>query len=504
MRPLANRLTCLAILAYGSAHAATFPSAFEPLRMSAGEGLVFSGSGENSSFGLQAVALGDIDGDGLADIALGTESDSDGAGIYILHGSPGLVSMRLTPDTIASAGGTYLPGRNQISAIGDFNGDGLDDLAVFSRTEDVDDRSTISVVLGVPGALPATLDLTTVPDAWRATTRFAYEYDGTNYLWSGFYGGQYASVDVNADGFDDLLLGSPGAYAPGTDIDALIDDPDSNSLDSQRTGLAYVVFGRRDTGAPASPWNAYPAFSRDAIDLRWELAAGENAAGFEILSEGRVLGSPGADDRSFEIANAPRFDRQTYELVTLSPAGDRSAPLVLSANNDVATFPEVGGEVYSDALAEIFWVFDNREYDVYRDGVWVDRLWAQSWLDDDYDPGGHIYRIETVNRSSQDRVLRSTPLALPAEAGTRPPAPVTGLDFAVYSATTLELFWKRAERGTPPLSYEVSRYGEPAITTSGNSLMDYGIERYGSYQYRVVTIDGNGRRSLPTRVDVFL
>ena len=775
MNQFTRRLTYLAMLICGSAHAATFPSAFEPMRMSADEGLVFSGFTSDASFGLQAVALGDVNGDNLADIALGTDPSSDNGGIFIVYGSPTIQSRPLSPGTIASAEGTFIPGLNEIYAIGDFNGDGLndwllrsddsregppsgaaivlgrtepyptpldinslangsvmhivndgvpvsrymsdltsvaselvpvgdvngdgkDDLAVFSTFSNVEDRSTITIILGMSGLLPSSMDIATVPDAWRTTTRFPYSFDGSNYTWVGAYSPQYTIVDANADGIndllygetgamylvfgsktglpplidvqtlngtngstllaynpdrisdqasrftesflfsnfnersfdvdgdaigdlllnsyspessgdvisvlygrsdpwpaeinlqnlpshigrvidglefvpqevgdinddgfndwyverfdggtvmygrantvlndvtadglngfrlapttrddyfqsvsttkgdfngdgiDDLLLGSPGAYAPGVDIDVLIDEPYSDEYHAQRTGVAYVIFGRRESGAPASPWNVYPAFSYNSIDLRWELPNAEvTESGFEIQNEGRVIATLNADERSFEIVDAPRYKRQTYTLVTLSATGRRSAPLIVSVNNDVDDFPELGGEVYSDTLAEIFWIFENREYDIYRNGKKVDRLMAQSWLDTDYDPSGHVYRIETVNRFLNDRVRRSAPLTLPAQTGTRPPGAAADLDFALYSEFALELFWKRAAWGTPPFSYEVSRNDEVIVTTTATSLMDYDIERYGGYRYKIVTIDSNGRRSAPAQLIV--
>ncbi len=746
MLSLTNRLTLVFLLIVGSANAATFPSIFEPQFMSSEEGLIFSGTGDDVSFGFQAVALGDINGDGLADLAVGTEAYSENGGIFIIHGSSDLKSMQLSSDSIADIGGTYIPGPNLISAIGDFNGDGLDDwllksgdsrtgrpegaaivlgrsesyptpldinsldtgsvmqilnkgapisyqvtalsavgdvngdgrddIAVFSQSEDDEiEQTTISIILGVQGTLPGSLDLASVPDAWRAEVRFTYDFDGTNYTWSGFYEGQNSIGDANADGIDDLLFGQAGtmylvfgstdglpelidfqqldgnngttllAYNPdalnnpserfrafrlgdyysrlspdasGDDIDDLVllsfdysapgdiihvvfgtstpwpaevnvlDLPESagavidglkwtlrtagdinddgvtdwlvedvrdgikviygtadsliayatpdgrngftlypannyfntftgisgdvngdgiddlllGSRDANDAGAAYVVFGRRETGAPDSPINAYAAYSPDSIDLRWELPDGVQAAGFEVLKDGHVIASLDADARSFEDVDGPRFELQIYELVTLSTSGERSAPLIVTANNNVEAFPVLGGEVYSDTLAEIFWVFDNREYDIYRDGVRVDRIGAQSWLDYNYDPGGHVYRIETVNQYFDDRVLRSAPLTLPAQTGTRAPASVSELDFAVYSENTLELFWERAAWGAPPLSYSVSRNGEPVGMTNGASLMDYGIDRHGGYRYEIVTIDSNGRRSGPARLYV--
>ncbi|MGQ7843881.1 fibronectin type III domain-containing protein [Granulosicoccus sp. 3-233] len=764
----------LALLTCGTLQAATFPSTFEPMRMSADEGWVFSGESNTFNFASQAVSLGDINGDGLADIALGTDIYSDTGGIYIIPGGPQLQSMQMTPDSIASAGGTYIPGVNEISALGDFNGDGLDDwllssrdyndgapsgavivlgrrtpyptpldistldsgssmsltfngapltpyytdessvlsdlslvgdingdgrndLAVFSRVAAIEGQSILTMVLGTEEPLPATLDLTTVPESWQSTIRFAGYMDGSDIIWSAFFGMQNVIVDANADGLDDLLfgdngtkylifgsadglpemidfqsldgsngttllaydtsglpdpifrysqsilygdpvdissdcnadgrldlvfnsydtvtydpfsivlygrsdawpaelnlqelpeaygrfteetiwtfngigdingdgleersqnnyvgveviyggvdagfgsvalngingftisgtvdsvyidsvtglegdfngdglndllIGSPGGYDPGVDIDALIDSPYADEFYQLRTGVAYIIFGREDSGAPASPWQAYPALAPDSIELRWEQSAAADIAGFEIIRDELVIGTPGPEERSFEVPDATRYNRQTYQLITIDAAGERSSPLFLSVNNNIDNFPELGGEVYSDTLAEIFWVFYNREYDIYRDGVKVDRLQAQSWLDTLYDAQEHTYRIETIRQYFEDHVLRSTLFTLPAQTGTRPPAAVTGLSFALYSEHTLELFWEPAAWGTPPLSYEIRESGRPLATTSGTSLMDYDIYYYGGYDYEIVTVDGNGRRSAPANLFV--
>ena len=774
MKMLAVWSAGLALLTCSTLQAATFPSTFEPMRMSAAEGLTFSGAAETVNFSSQAISLGDINGDGLVDIAIGTDYYSETGGIYIIPGSPDLQSMQMTPESIVSAGGTYIPGVNEISALGDFNGDGLDDwllssrdyndsassgavvvlgrrtpyptpldittldsgstmslsfngapltpyytdessvltdlsligdingdgrndLAAFTRFAAIEDRSFLTIVLGMDEPLPATLDLETVPESWQSTIRASAYMNGSEFIWSAFYGKQNVIVDANADGLDDLLfgdngmkylifgsadglpemidfqsldgnngtsllaynpttlldpifrysqsilygdpvdtssdfnadgktdlvfnsydtvtydslsivlygrseawpaelnlqdlpeangrfsdeiiwgsngigdinadgledryqnnyigveviyggvdaasdsvalngvngftlsgtvdsayidsviglegdfngdglddflVGSPGGYGPNADIDALIDNPYADEYYYLRTGVAYIIFGREDTGAPASPWQAYPALARDSIDLRWEQADAADIAGFEIINDGLVIGTPGPEERSFEIPDAARFDRQTYQLVTIDAAGERSAPLYLSVNNDVNDFPELGGEVYSDTLAEIFWVFQNREYDVYRDGVKVDRLQAQSWLDTAYDAQEHTYRIETIKQYYDDHVVRSALFRLPAQTGTRPPAPVTGLSFALYSEHTLELFWEPAAWGTPPLTSEISESDRAVVTTSGTSLMDYDVYRYGGYSYEIVTVDGNGRRSAPATLSV--
>jgi hypothetical protein len=51
-----------------------------------------------------------------------------------------------------------------------------------------------------------------------------------------------AKGDINDDGLDDLLLGSPQAYSPVVSLNELIDRPYPFG-DSDQTGLVTVVFG---------------------------------------------------------------------------------------------------------------------------------------------------------------------------------------------------------------------------------------------------------------------
>ncbi len=147
---------------------------------------LISPDGAGSAFGFTVTGVGDLNGDGYADIAVGAPFASSGAGRVHLYlgGADGLAtasSMTLTgPD-----GGAF---GDSLAAAGDVNGDGFPDLAVAAP------KGAIAYVYLGTGSALATAPATTLtgPDA------------GTP---SGF-GAALASVDANGDGYADIAVGA--------------------------------------------------------------------------------------------------------------------------------------------------------------------------------------------------------------------------------------------------------------------------------------------------------
>jgi hypothetical protein len=93
----------------------------------------------DDGFGSSITAIGDLDGDGVVDLAVGAEKDDTGGvdrgAIYILfRNSDGSIKshQKIASNTggLAHAlGNSWFLGRDEITAIGDFNGDGIVDLA---------------------------------------------------------------------------------------------------------------------------------------------------------------------------------------------------------------------------------------------------------------------------------------------------------------------------------------------------------------------------------------
>lgn len=159
------------------------------------------------------MASGDFDGDGRDEVAVDTTSGGplNSGGVYILdRATNGTWSVQAE----IRAGGAY-PGAPQASArlgssmaVGDFNDDGYDDLALGLRGQIVsglDNAGAVMITYGGAGGISAT--------GARLINRNS---DGLTFAprEDDYYGWALAAGDFDGDGADDLAVGVPNATCP--------------------------------------------------------------------------------------------------------------------------------------------------------------------------------------------------------------------------------------------------------------------------------------------------
>ena len=200
-------------------------------------GFTLTGTDPNDRSGRSVSSAGDVNGDGYDDLIIGAHrADPNGASsgeVYVVYGgasAPGTDGV-LALSALDGTNGFTLTGIDpddesgrSVSSAGDVNGDGYDDLIIGARFADPDGESDAGETYVVYGGASA-------PGTDGVLALSAL--DGTNgFSLTGIGMGDRSGVsvssagDVNGDGFDDLIIGAPGAEPNGT-----------------RSGETYVVYG---------------------------------------------------------------------------------------------------------------------------------------------------------------------------------------------------------------------------------------------------------------------
>ena len=189
---------------------------------------------------IQLLAMGDINGDGIADLGVGSAGATDTGALHIFFGggqTAGGVDSATTADATFSTGN---PNVNIIGAgaVGDFNADGIDDfgIAMMNTTSSVID---MYVVYG--GALTGNWDqsnLNIASNAFHISYNVPVGTDANdlNVVMS-------AIGDVNGDGFSDVGIG-----IANVDNDLGVDSDGDTDVNNDYDGMVAVVYGSNSGG----------------------------------------------------------------------------------------------------------------------------------------------------------------------------------------------------------------------------------------------------------------
>ena len=156
---------------------------------------------------------GDFDGDGFDDLAIGVpledmDGQTDSGAVHILYGAPKY--LRANQDQFWHLNSQGINGEavagdmfGSAMAVGDFNGDGFDDLAVGAPGADatgITDAGTVHVIYGTNTGLRSNKD-----------QRWHQDSDGVEDQAEPLdeFGTTLVAGDFDNDGFDDLVIGVP-------------------------------------------------------------------------------------------------------------------------------------------------------------------------------------------------------------------------------------------------------------------------------------------------------
>lgn len=180
----------------------SLPSAFDLTTLNGSNGFVFEANNlfNSSRVGSAIDGAGDFNNDGLTDLIIGARNadfeDRSGAGqAYIVYGQRGVMPTRLTRDDLNGNNGLVISGEtgrqglnffadaagSAVSGIGDFNQDGIDDVAIVAPRGDAGENADVGrtyIVYGRAGNATASLDLRNLSVADGLVFNGLDEFDG--------------------------------------------------------------------------------------------------------------------------------------------------------------------------------------------------------------------------------------------------------------------------------------------------------------------------------------
>lgn len=191
--------------------------------MFAGRGFSIAGEAIGDGTGFSVSAAGDVNGDDIDDVIIGSESADVS---YVLFGSTGTLPGQFFLTDVDGNNGFRITAANSgdqagisVSSAGDVNGDGIDDLIIGANYADANSNVNAGssyVVFGSNNGFNSTFNLGSI-DGSNGFTINGIANDNQS-------GRSVSNAgDVNGDGIDDLIIGSAR----------------SNGF----TGSSYVVFG---------------------------------------------------------------------------------------------------------------------------------------------------------------------------------------------------------------------------------------------------------------------
>ena len=313
----------------------------------------------NESFG-DALAVGDFNGDGFDDLAIGLPFESVGAllaagSVHVLPGSAtGLTAagdQLWTQDSGGIAGSAAQPDQFGAALVAaDFNGDGFDDLAIGVPGEDVggvDGAGGVNLLYGSAGGLSNVGD-----QLWTQGTAGVANDPETGDQ----FGAALAAGDFNGDGFADLAVG-----VPIEDLGAVADAGGVHVLFGAAGGLGAAgdqfwtqdtagIAGTAEAGDEFGAVLAVGDFNGDGFD---DLAVGVPEEGLGVLSAAGAVHVIFGSASGLTNANDQIWTQDIAGVLGQAETGDRFGSALIVGDYDGDGFDDLAIGVPGEDLDDI-------------------------------------------------------------------------------------------------------------------------------------------------------
>lgn len=305
----------VAFVVYGSDNG--FPASFNVEDLDGSNGFRIEGQTGEDNFGATIAAAGDLNGDGLADVAIrATGTGPNGGDVYVLFGSDSHADGSFSLGSLNGANGFKIVGADSgsvfgdIAGGGDINGDGFDDLVVADRSANPGPMGeyypltagAAYVIFGSAQNFSSSVDVADLNGNNGFTVSHSTAFDGVG-------SAVHIAGDVNGDGIDDLIIGAAGI---------------AQSKYGAGSSRAYVLFGSTDSFAAdvdlatidgSNGVHFSNLHGADSLGYRLGLAGDVNGDGFQDFLLGARSGfrSYGAsEERAFVVFGGPSLGQSLF------------------------------------------------------------------------------------------------------------------------------------------------------------------------------------------------
>ncbi len=269
---------------------AGFAATFNLSTLNGTNGFKLQGEANQDHAGYSVSGAGDVNGDGFADVLIGSSAYDNAGAAYLLFGKSAPFTTPLDLSTLNGATGFKMLGEarqdgagSAVSAAGDVNGDGFDDVIVGAPTAHRISAFTPAgasyVVFGKASGFTAALNL----GALSGNDGFILQGEAGEQQYSGR--SVAGAGDINGDGFDDVIVGMPDAA-------------------DFRRGYSFVYFGKAGGFATVTltMFRSPTLDGSDGFAIRGEASADESGTRVSVIGDinrdgfaDLLIGAPSAD-----------------------------------------------------------------------------------------------------------------------------------------------------------------------------------------------------------------